>query len=53
MNVFGAEAAVEHRQQQPFSTSSIDVSMGLHKLFYHQVESIGPATRQSIDNQHA
>ena len=26
---------------------------GSDKLFYHQVASIGPATRQSIDNQHA
>ena len=33
--------------------SSIDAVMGPDKLIYHQVSSIGPATRQSIDNQHA
>jgi hypothetical protein len=49
IDVFRAETAVKHRQQQPLSTSNIDVSMGLD----HQVASIGPATRQSIDNQHA
>jgi len=36
-----------------FPASSIDAVMGPDKLFYHQVASIGPATRQSIDYQHA